>query len=652
MTPSGRSSGIDQSSFAPEIRPQDDLFRHVNGRWYDESEIPADRAAIGSFFTLRDRSEEAVRVIIESAAQEQDDPLAKKIGDLYASFMAEERINAAGAAPIADTLAAVYATASIDEFITLLATLQRSGTSGLIGFYVYNDPGDPSRYLFQIQQSGLGLPDEAYYREEKSAQLREQYQGHVARMLGLAGRPDAEAAAAHVMFLETALAAGHWDKVTLRDPQKRYNLLSREAALELFPPLRLWLAGLGVSEAQSAELIVLTPDFFAAAAQLLLARPLREWQDWLAMRVLSSAAPYLAEEFVEEDFAFYGTVLSGTEENKERWKRGAALVEGALGEAVGQLYVAKHFPPEHKQRMETLVAALIGAYQQSIESLDWMSETTKAKALAKLAKFVPKIGYPEVWRDYSGLQIDAADLLGNIARAEAFELERQLARIGQPIDRSEWLMTPQTVNAYYNPTMNEIVFPAAILQPPFFDASADDAANFGGIGAVIGHEIGHGFDDQGSQYDGDGALSNWWTDQDRAAFEERTAKLVAQYDALSPISAPEEKVNGKLTLGENIGDLGGLSIAYKAWQSTLDGEPSPELAGLSGSERFYFAWASCWQSKNRPEDAVKRIAIDPHSPANWRCNQVVKNLAEFHQEFGTTPEDGLWLEPAERVRIW
>lgn len=652
MAPTGTSSGIDQSTFAAEFRAQDDLFLHVNGRWLENNPIPADRAAIGSFFTLRDSSEEAVRSIIETAAQTQHDPLAKKIGDLYASFMAEQRINAAGFGPIADTLNAVYATEDVDGIVTLLAKLQRSGTSGLIGFYVYNDPGDPSRYLFQIQQSGLGLPDEAYYREAKSADLRLQYQAHVGRMLSLAGRADAEDAAARVFALETALAAGHWDKVTLRDPQKRYNLLSYDAALELFPQLGLWLAELGVSEAQSSEIIVATPDFFRVAAELLTDRPLRDWQDWLAMRVISSAAAYLSEEFVTEDFAFYGTTLSGTTENKERWKRGTALVEDALGEAVGQLYVAEHFPPAHKAQMETLVAGLIEAYRQSIEALDWMSETTKAKALEKLSKFVPKIGYPEVWRDYSALEIVADDVLGNLARAAAFELERQLARIGQPIDRSEWLMTPQTVNAYYNPTMNEIVFPAAILQPPFFDAAADDAANFGGIGAVIGHEIGHGFDDQGSQYDGDGALNNWWTDQDRTAFEARTAKLVAQYDALSPIAAPEERVNGKLTLGENIGDLGGLSIAYKAWQLALDGQPAAEIDGLAGTERFFFAWASCWQSKNRPEDAVKRIAIDPHSPASWRCNQVVKNLAEFHQEFGTAPGDGLWLDPAERVSIW
>lgn len=652
MTPSGRSSGIDQSSFDQSIRAQDDLFLHVNGGWFEQSEIPADKSGIGSFLSLRDSSEEAVRSIIETAAQADDDPLARKIGDLYASFMAEDAINAAGAAPISETLRAVYATSNTDELMALGARLQRSGMGGLIGFYVYNDPGDPTRYLFQIQQSGLGLPDESYYREAKSEEIRQKYLSHVAKMFELAAVADSAEAAGRVLALETELAAGHWDKVTLRDPQKRYNLMSRAEVKEFFPALEIWLENLGVKDEQSNEIIVVTPDFFQTATRLLAEQPLRAWQDWLAMHVISSAAPYLSHDFVDEDFAFYGTVLSGTTENKERWKRGTALVEGALGEAVGQLYVAAHFPPAHKERMEKLVAGLIEAYRQSIESLTWMSSETKARALEKLNKFVPKIGYPNVWRDYSELQIVKDDLFGNIARAQVAELERQLARIGQPIDREEWLMTPQTVNAYYNPTMNEIVFPAAILQPPFFDANADDAANFGGIGAVIGHEIGHGFDDQGSQYDGDGALNNWWTEADRLAFEERTAKLVEQYDQLSPIAAPEERVNGKLTLGENIGDLGGLSIAYKAWLLSLAGAEAAQIDGLSGIERFYFAWASCWQSKNRPEDAVKRIAIDPHSPANWRCNQVVKNLDAFHQGFATKPADALWLDPADRVSIW
>ncbi|WP_394937917.1 M13 family metallopeptidase [Psychromicrobium sp. YIM B11713] len=653
MTPSGTSSDIDQSTFDPQSRPQDDLFRYVNGRWLDSHEIPADRSSAGSFMDLRDESELAVRELIETAAGKTDGTAEeRKVGDLYASFMDDQAVDAAGISPLTDTIRAIYATQNAEDLLALTGKLQRGETSGPIGFYVYNDPGDPTRYLFQIGQSGLGLPDEAYYREEKSAELRQKYQQHIAKMLALAGVAEAATAAERVMALETALALGHWDKVTLRDPQKTYNLLSHSEVLELMPSFGIWLEALGVSEQQTAEIVVSTPDFFRTLQQLLQAQPLEAWQDWLTMRVISSAAPYLSSDVVAENFAFYGTALSGATEIRERWKRGVGLVENCLGEAVGQLYVARHFPASHKARMESLVAGLIEAYRVSIKELDWMSEQTKARALQKLDKFVPKIGYPNVWQDYSALQISADDLLGNVRRAHLFELNRQLARIGQPIDREEWLITPQTVNAYYNPTMNEIVFPAAILQPPFFDADADDAANFGGIGAVIGHEIGHGFDDQGSQFDGDGALNNWWTDADREAFEARTAKLVEQYNALSPLDAPDHPLNGKLTLGENIGDLGGLSIAFAAWQSALQGADSPEIGGLSGGERFFFSWAACWRGKNRPEEAIRRVSIDPHSPGEWRCNQVVKNIDAFHQSFHTEQGDGLWLDPADRVRIW
>lgn len=395
MTPSGTSSGIDQSTFEPQSRPQDDLFRHVNGRWLDENEIPADRASVGSFIDLRDASELAVREIIETAAANADGaPLEKKIGDLYASFMNEEVVNAAGIAPLTDTLRAVYATQSAKDLLTLAAKLQRGETSGPIGFYVYNDPGDPTRYLFQVYQSGLGLPDEAYYREEKSAELRQKYQQHVAKMLGLAGVAEDEAAAERVMALETALAEGHWDNVTLRDPQKTYNLLSRDAATELFSGLGSWLDALGVSEQQSAEIVVQNPDFLRTLETALAEQPLQAWQDWLAMRVISSAAPYLSENIVAENFAFYGTALSGTTEIRERWKRGVALVEGGLGEALGQLYVAQHFPPAHKERMETLVAGLIEAYRESISSLEWMGEETKAKALEKLGNSCRKLAIP------------------------------------------------------------------------------------------------------------------------------------------------------------------------------------------------------------------------------------------------------------------
>lgn len=650
-----KHSGINLANLDRSVRPQDDLFRHVNGRWLAAEVIPDDRAVSGSFVTLRDESEAAVRSIIEeAAARHTTSPgsVDAKIGDLYASFMDQDAVEAAGAGPLAATLEEIAGTDSIAGVVTLMGRLDRSGGDGLFGGYVNNDAGNPERSLLHLFQSGLGLPDESYYREEKFADIRDAYLLHVEAMLGLAGMAEPGPAARRIMALETQIAATHWDNVTLRDPQKTYNLMAKADALDLLPALELWLEALGVTAEQSAELVVATPDFFSGQARLLTEDRLGDWREWLAMRAITSAAPFLSRDFVDANFAFYGTILSGTPVIKDRWKRGVALVEGALGEAVGQLYVAAHFPETHKVRMEQLVATLIQAYRESISALTWMSAQTIEKALAKLDAFVPKIGYPTKWRDYSKLHIIPGDLVGNVARSHIFELDRQLAKIGVPIDREEWLMTPQTVNAYYNPTRNEVVFPAAILQPPFFDADADDAANFGGIGAVIGHEIGHGFDDQGSQFDGSGALRNWWTDEDRAAFESLTAKLVEQYSVLSPSAAPGHQVNGELTLGENIGDLGGLAIGYKAYQLSLDGTPAPEIDALTGAERFFYSWAECWRAKIRPEEAVRRLAVDPHSPAELRCNAVVRNLDAFHHTFGTTPGDALWLDPGERVSIW
>ncbi len=650
-------SGIDSSNFNPAVRPQDDLYQHVNGGWLSAETIPDDRALIGSFITLRDDAEAAVRAIIENAGSAASDggstdPVERKIGDLYASFMDEEAIEAAGATPLVPRLEAIFATDNIAAVVALLGTLDRAGNDGLFGGYVNNDAGDPERCLLHLYQSGLGLPDESYYREEKFEAIRTAYLAHVEKMFALAGLPDGAAAAQRVLELETAIASHHWDNVTLRDPQKTYNLKTHDQAVELLPALRLWFDGMELPADKTAELVIVTPDFFTGVATLLTEDRLRAWQEWLAMRVISGSAARLSKEFVDANFAFYGTTISGTPVNKERWKRGVALVEGSLGEAVGQVYVSRHFPEEHKARMEALVANLIEAYRQSISSLTWMGPDTIARALEKLERFTPKIGYPKKWRDYSSLAIDPTDLLGNVERSHLFELHRQLAKIGVPIDRDEWLMTPQTVNAYYNPTMNEVVFPAAILQPPFFDAEADDAANYGGIGAVIGHEIGHGFDDQGSQFDGDGALRNWWNDADRKAFEALTSRLVAQYSALSPDAAPGHFVNGELTLGENIGDLGGLAISYKAYQLSLDGESGPVIDGLSGVQRFFYSWAECWRTKIRQEEAIRRLAIDPHSPAELRCNAVVRNLDAFYDAFGVTETDGLWLEQAERVSIW
>ncbi|MDI3211255.1 M13-type metalloendopeptidase [Arthrobacter sp. AL12] len=648
-------SGIVLSNIDASVRPQDDLYQHVNGTWLKSTEIPDDRPLEGTFTALRDGSELAVREIIEDAAARgaESTGIEQKIGDLYNSFMDEAAAEAKGLDPIRQRLAEVFATQTVAELVALSGRLFRADVGGLFYIYPAPDAGNPDRILLYTGQGGLGLPDESYYREEKFAAVVHAYRDHVATVFTLAGvQQDPEAAAGRVVALETALAAHHWDKVTLRDPQKTYNLKSAEEATELFPLLTTWFDAAAITSDKRAELVVSTPDFFAGAATLLDAEPLSVWQEWLALRVVSAAAPYLSAALVDANFAFYGTTLSGTPRNKDRWKRGVAVVEAALGEAVGQIYVARHFPETHKARMESLVANLIEAYRQSITGLAWMGEDTKHEALKKLNSFRAKIGYPDKWIDYSAVEIDPSDLLGNVERAHNADVDRHLDEVGKPVDREKWLMTPQTVNAYYHPLLNEIVFPAAILQPPFFTADADDAVNYGGIGAVIGHEIGHGFDDQGSQYDGNGLLRDWWTEDDRTAFEALTARLVAQFDALSPAAAPGHTVNGKLTLGENIGDLGGLTIAYKAYQISLDGQEAPVLDGLTGVQRFFASWAASWRQVIRTEEAIRRIATDPHSPNEFRTNQIARNLDAFHEAFGTAEQDGMWMPADERVSIW
>jgi putative endopeptidase len=647
-------SGIDLSTIDHTVRPQDDLYQHVNGAWLKATEIPDDRPLEGTFTALRDGSEIAVRDIIEEAAAKGGaaSGIERKIGDLYNSFMDEAAVEAKGLEPIRQRLAAVFATTSVAELVSLAGRLFRADVGGLFYIYPAPDAGNPERILLYTGQGGLGLPDESYYREEKFAPMVTAYEAHVKTMLELAGVAEAGAAAGRVVGLETKLASHHWDNVTLRDPQKTYNLKTADEASSLFPLLTTWFEAAGIDEAKRQEIVMSTPPFFDGAAALLGSEPLADWQEWLAMRVVSAAAPYLSSSFVDANFAFYGTAISGTPRNKDRWKRGVAVVEAALGEAVGQIYVARHFPETHKARMQALVANLIEAYRQSITAVGWMGEATKAEALRKLEGFRAKIGYPEEWIDYSAVEIDPADLLGNVERAHNADVDRHLDEVGKPVDRNKWLMTPQTVNAYYHPMMNEIVFPAAILQPPFFTADADDAVNYGGIGAVIGHEIGHGFDDQGSQFDGGGTLRNWWTDEDRQAFEKLTAKLVAQYDALSPSAAPGHNVNGRLTLGENIGDLAGLAIAYKAYQISLDGKEPDVLDGLTGEQRFFASWAAGWRQVIRQEEAIRRLATDPHSPNEFRTNAIARNLDAFHEAFDVSEQDGMWMPPAERVSIW
>ncbi|SDQ11695.1 M13 family metallopeptidase [Quadrisphaera sp. DSM 44207] len=682
--PPAARSGIDLSRVDPAVRPQDDLYEHVNGRWLREHVIPADRAQDGTFRALRDQAEADVRSIVEEAAASSGGTDAsdgdrdsgrdsgsgggsggvrRQIGDLYASFMDEERVEAAGTAPLRDLLGPIAAAPDRAALAALLGSGLREGLTSLVGAFVTTDAKDSTRYLVHLNQGGLGLPDESYYREEQYAPVREAYVGHLGRMAVLAGLVDpadedgAAAFARSVVDLETALAAEHWDRVSNRDAEKTYTLLTLEQLRELgdgfdWDP---WLAALGAPEGAFAEVVVRQPSFVAGAARLWVERPLQQWKDWLSARTASAVAGYLSSDVVQEGFDFYGRTLSGTQELRERWKRGVSLVEGALGEAVGELYVQRHFPAAARERMVELVDNLVAAYRESISTLDWMGPATRERALAKLERFTPKIGYPERWRDYSSLEVRADDLLGNVRRAGAFETDHELAKIGRPVDRGEWFMTPQTVNAYYNPRMNEIVFPAAILQPPFFDPAADDAANYGGIGAVIGHEIGHGFDDQGSRYDGEGNLVDWWDDADRAEFERRAQALVEQYGALSPRGLPDHRVNGELTVGENIGDLGGLTIALRAYGIALAAAgvaQPPVIDGLSGLQRVFFGWAQVWRSLTREEEAVRRLAVDPHAPPELRANAVVTNLDAFHEAFGVVEGDALHTPEERRIRIW
>jgi putative endopeptidase len=644
-------AGLDFSHQDTSVRPQDDLYRHFNGGWLKSAEIPADRASDGAFIALRIQSEARVREIIEGATGSDE---ATKISNIYKSFMDAAAVNAKGGTPIAGELAQVDSISSLTDFVSTFSKLEARGTSGIFGTFIYADMKDASTNILYLVQGGISLPDEAYYREEKYADIRTAYLSHIEAMFTLAGVSNPAENAAKVMALETSIASHHWDQVKNRDATLTYNKMDRAQVKALMPAFdwELYLSDGEIPGVVLDSVIVQQPSFFEGLGALLANFDVDAWKAWLKWHIISGAAPYLSDDFTNENFAFFGKVLSGTPELRERWKRAVSMIEGSLGEAVGKVYVQKYFPAEAKARMEKLVANLIEAYRISINELEWMSPDTKVKALEKLGKFRPKIGYPDKWRDYSALQTTPDDLYGNVGRVVKFQRDHELSKIGKPVDRDEWLMAPQTVNAYYNPVMNEIVFPAAILQPPFFGLDHDDAVNYGAIGAVIGHEIGHGFDDQGSKYDGDGALNNWWTDADRAAFEERTKALIDQYDALIPEEAPDVNVNGALTIGENIGDLGGLAIAYKAYQISLQGKPSPVIEGMSGEKRLMLSWAQVWRAKVRPEEMRRRIAIDPHSPAEFRCNQILKNFTPFYEEFGVTDKDSLWLEEQARVQIW
>ncbi|MGO1544414.1 MAG: M13 family metallopeptidase [Gulosibacter sp.] len=648
------SSGIDFESLDQQVRAQDDLFRHVNGKWRNETEIPADKASFGSFHILHDEAEVAVREILAGSVDAEPGTGLRKAADAYAAFMDEEKLAKLGADPISQDIMQALVVSSIDEFLWVLGRNEHKGVGGFFGQYVIGDLGDPATNALYFEQSGIGLPDESYYREEQYEPIREAYRAHIERMFALTDVPRPDERAARVFELETAIASHHWDNVKTREADLTYNPTTIEEFLGRFGDrdIRGWMQELQAPEGTFERFVLSEPSFADGLAELLVEERLDQWRDWLIWRIVLAYAAVLSPEISAANFEFFGTTLQGVPEQRDRWKRGVGHAESLLGEAIGEEYVARHFKPSAKEKMDDLVTDLLAAYRDSITNLDWMTPETRERALEKLEKFTPKVGYPSKWRDYSELHISPNDLVGNARRAAVFASNWEYGKVGNPVDRELWLMTPQTVNAYYLPPQNEIVFPAAILQFPFFDEDRDAAANYGAIGAVIGHEIGHGFDDQGSKYDGDGKLENWWTDADREAFEKHTASLIGQYSALSPEGVDGETVNGELTIGENIGDLGGLGIAWKAYLRHLDGAEAEVIDGLTGPERFFLSWAQAWREKRRPEYMKMLLAVDPHSPAEFRCNQIVRNLEPYYETFGVAEGDGLWLAPEERVTIW
>jgi len=650
------SSGIDLQYLDHSVRPQDDLYQYLNGKWLRDFQLPPDKALVGSFSMVDDATEAQLRLIIDSLSTpgaSDSDPDAKKLGDLYASFMDEAQLETLGLKPLQAEFASIDAISDKSALPALIAHMNQIGVGAPYGFGIAQDSKDSTHYAVILSQGGLGLPDRDYYLKDdaKLKDAREKYLAHIEKMSAMAGERDAAANAAAILALETSIARAQWTRVEQRDPVKTYNKTAIAELSTLMPGYdwQRYIQSAGIG-GKVESVIVRQPSYFGALSTLVGATPLPVWKAYFKWRVLSASAPYLSKQFVDESFAFSGGVLRGIPQNQPRWKRGIALLDNDLGEALGRLYVQRFFPPAYKERMQVLVANLLEAYRQDISTLDWMSAETKVGAQAKLAKLVPKIAYPDQWRDYSALKISRDDLRGNVVRATEFEYRRNLDKLGKPIDRGEWRMTPQTVNASYNSTRNEITFPAAILQPPFFNAAADDAVNYGGIVAVIGHEISHGFDDAGSQFDADGNLQDWFTKADHDKFAAKTKALIAQYDAYEPV--PDYHVNGALTLGENIGDNSGLAIAYKAYKISLGGREAPVIDGFSGDQRLYLGWVQVWRGKVREAEAIQRIKTDPHSPPSVRGTAPLRNQAGFYSAFKVKPGDKMYLPPDQRVSIW
>ncbi|CAN5887876.1 M13 family peptidase [soil metagenome] len=654
--PSILLSGIDSKHNDPSVKAQDDFYRHVNGKWLKTADIPADKSSAGAFMDLREATIPRLHAITEALAKQhaKTGTDAQKIADLYASFMDTANIETLGLKPLKSDFAKVDALTDKKQIPAFIAYLNLVSVGAPFDIAVHQDNKDSTKYVLDVGQSGLGMPDRDYYLNNDDVKLKDtrvKYLAHIEKMLALAGDTNATKNAADILALETELAKVQWTKVELRDPIKAYNKLELSKLDALTPGFdwTSYLSNLGV-QGKLDSLMVSQPSYLTGFNKVLQDASLDTWKAYFKWHLLSSTANQLPKAFDEENFAFYGTTLSGTPNQEVRWKRGVRLADAGLGESLGKMYVAKHFPAQSKVKMEKLVSNLLLAYKQSIDTLDWMSPETKKEAQAKLATFMPKIGYPSKWRDYSKLSISKGDTVGNLRNSRMFASQVELNKLGKPIDREEWGMTPQTVNAYYNPEMNEIVFPAAILQAPFFDAKADDAVNYGGIGAVIGHEISHGFDDQGAQYDGLGNLRDWWTKEDHEKFAVKTAALVKQYGAFSPI--PGYFVNGELTLGENIADNSGLAIAYKAYKLSLGGKPAPVIKGLTGDQRFFMGFAQVWRSKMRDATMIVRLKTDPHSPGEIRANGTLRNMPGFYESYGVKEGDKMYLAPKDRVSIW
>ena len=653
-TPNVTSSGIDTGNFDTTIDPGDDFYRYINGTWLTETTLPSDKSNFGAFTALGDEAEENLRRIIEDAAATEAPQGSdmQKVGDFFTSFMDIDRIEALGAEPLQSTLSDIVSVQSKDEMLIKMAELNHLSVQMPVGIYISNDAMQSDQYISYLNQWGLGLPDRDWYLtedDESHRQAREAYGDYIGKVLELAGYERAEEAVRSVLGIEFLIAQAHWDRVKNRQRELTYNKMTLDDVSGLSPDMDWagFLETLGVDE---TSVVVRQPDYIEALNGIWNTTSLAQWKDYTAFKFVDSLAAYLSEDFVQAQFEFEGRTLGGLEEIRPRWKRGVDVVDSALGEVVGRLYVEQHFRDEAKTRMDVLVENLREAFREGINELEWMTDTTKAEAQEKLAKFTTKIGYPDDWKDYSALEVRADDIVGNVQRSRRVEHNREMDKLGAPIDRGEWFMTPYTVNAYYNPPMNEIVFPAAILQPPFFNVDADDAVNYGGIGAVIGHEFSHGFDDQGRKSDGDGNLRDWWTEADAAAFSERADRLVAQYNQFEVL--PDKFLNGDFTLGENIGDLSGLAVAYKAYRMSLNGEEAPVIDGLTGDQRFFMGWAQVWRRLYRDENLEMRITSDPHSHSEARVNGVVRNFDTWYEAFNIQPDDALYLPPEERVKIW